>query len=86
MDVLETQTLPKCGSDTHYKSLLNSVENKNCKKSVMLEINKQVKNSFTITSFNILDALKNIKCGKSSGIDGISAEHIVFAHSRIHVS
>ena len=24
-------------------------------------------------------------CGKSSGIDGISAEHFVFAHSRIHV-
>ena len=39
----------------------------------------------TITPFNILDALKNIKCGKSSGFDGISAEHFVFAHSRIHV-
>ena len=23
--------------------------------------------------------------GKSSGVDGISAEHFVFAHSRIHV-
>ena len=60
----------------HYKSLLNSVENKNCKKSVMLDTNKQIKNSITITPFNILDALKNIKCGKSSGIDGISAEHL----------
>ena len=69
----------------HYKSLLNSVENKNCKKSVMLDINKQIENSITITPFNILDALKNIKCGKSSGIDGISAEHFVFAHSCIHV-
>ena len=69
----------------HYKSLLNSVENKDCKKSVMLDINKQIKNSITITPFNILDALKNIKCGKSSGIDGISAEHFVFAHSCIHV-
>ena len=65
--------------------LLNSVENKNCKKSVMLDINKQIKNSITITPFNIVNALKNIKCGKSSGIDGISAEHFVFAHSRIHV-
>ena len=69
----------------HYKSLLNSVENKNCKKSVMLDINKQIKNSITITPFNNLDTLKNIKCGKSSGIDGISAEHFAFAHSRIHV-
>ena len=68
MDVLETQTLPKCGSAT-IKPLLNSIENKNCKKSVMLYINKQIKNSITITPFNILDALKNVKCGKSSGID-----------------
>ena len=51
----------------------------------MLNINKQIKNSITITPFNIIDALKNIKCGKSSGIDCISAEHFVFAHSRIHV-
>ena len=82
MDVLETQTLPKCGSAT-----INpySVENKNCKKSVMLDINKQIKNSITITPFNILDALKNIMCGKSSGIDAISAEHFVVAHCRIHV-
>ena len=29
--------------------------------------------------------MKNIKCGKSSGIDGIFAEHFVFTHSRIHV-
>ena len=26
-----------------------------------------------------------IKCCKSCGVDGISAEHFVFAHSRIHV-
>ena len=51
----------------------------------MLDKNKQIKNSITITPFNILDSLKNIKCGKSSSIDDISAEHIVFAHSHIHV-
>ena len=34
---------------------------------------------------NILDAWKNIKCGKSSGIGGISAKHFVFAHGCIHV-
>ena len=69
----------------HYKSLLNSVQSGNSKNSVMLDVNKQIKNSITITPFDILDALKNIKCGKSSGIDGISAEHFAFAHSRIHV-
>ena len=46
----------------HYKSLLNSVQNR---KSVMLDIHQQHGNSITITSFNILDALKSIKCGKS---------------------
>ena len=69
----------------HYKYLLNSVQSGNSKNSVMLDVNKQIKNSITITPFDILDALKNIKCGKSSGIGGIYAEHFVFAHSRIHV-
>ena len=41
--------------------------------------------AITITPFNNLDALKSIKCGKSGGVDGIFAEHFVFAHSRIHV-
>ena len=69
----------------HYKSLLNSVQNKEFKKSVLLDTNQQHESSITITPFNILDALKSIKCGKSSGVDGISTEHFVFAHSRIHV-
>ena len=50
----------------------------------MLDINQQHESSITITPFNILDALISIKCGKSSGIDGIS-QNIVFAHSRIYV-
>ena len=71
----------------HYKSLLNSVQNEEFKKSVVLDINQQHETStcITITLFNILDALKSIKCRKSSGVDGISAEHFIFAHSRIHV-
>ena len=65
--------------------LVFSVQSGNSKNSVMLDVNKQIKNSITITPFDILDVLKNIKCGKSSGIDGISAEHFVFDHSRIHI-
>ena len=76
----EIAELWKC----HYKSLLNSVQNEEFKKYVMLDINQQHESSITITPFNILDALKSIKCGKSSGVDGISAEHFVFTHSRIH--
>ena len=51
----------------------------------MLDVNRQIKNSITITPLYILDALKNIKCVKSSVIDSISAKHFVFAHSRIHI-
>ena len=69
----------------HYKSLLNSVQNDELKNSVKSDINQQHPNSIIITPFNVLDALKNIKCSKSCGVDGISAEHFVFAHSRIHV-
>ena len=43
----------------------------------MLDINQQHTNFITITPFNILDALKSVKCGKSSGVDGISTEHFV---------
>ena len=49
----------------------------------MLDINQQHENSITITRFIILDALRRITWGKSSGVDGISAEHFVFAHCRI---
>ena len=69
----------------HYKSLLNSVQNEELKKSVMLDINQQHESSITITPFNILDALKSIICGKSSGVDDISSEHFGFAHNRVHV-
>ena len=65
--------------------MLNSTKTGNSKTSVMLDVNQQITKSITITSCNILDALKNIKCGKSSGADGISAEHFVFADSRFHV-
>ena len=56
----------------HYKSLLNTYKIKNLKKSVLLDTNQQHESSIAITPFNILDALKSIKCGKSSGVDGIS--------------
>ena len=51
----------------------------------MLDINQQDNFFITITSLNIFDGLNSIKCRKSSGVDGISAEHSLFAQSRIHV-
>ena len=54
----------------------------NIKNSVQGDINQQHPNSIiSITLFNVLGDL----CGKSCGVDGISTEHFVFTHSRIHV-
>ena len=63
--------------------MLNSVKTCNSKTPVIIDGNQQITNYITITIFNISDALKNIKCDKSSGGDDISAEHFVFADSRI---
>ena len=54
-----------------YKSLLNSVQNEEFNISVKLDINQQHKNSITIAPFNIVNDLKSIKSGKSSGVVGI---------------
>ena len=50
-----------------------------------IKFNQELKETVTITPFDILDAFKNIKCGKSCGVDDIFAEHFVYAHSHIHV-
>ena len=62
-----------------------SVKTGNSKMSVMLDVNRQITNSTAIAPFNIIDALKNMKCDKSSGVDDISAVHFVFDDSRLHV-
>ena len=44
----------------HYKSPLNSAQNKEFKKFVLLDTNQQHESSNSITPFDILDALKSI--------------------------
>ena len=44
-----------------------------------LHINQELKETMTITPFDILDAFKDIKCGKSCCVDDISDEHFVCA-------
>ena len=46
--------------------------------SRMLAIKEHITNSITIACFNVLNALKNIKCGTPGSTDGISTEHFVF--------
>ena len=40
--------------------------------------------SITITPYDISKAMKTTKCGKPSGVNGISAEQFVFANCHIH--
>ena len=49
----------------------------------MIYINLKHKNFNTITPFNILDALKIVKCDKYRGVGGISAEHLSLLFSAV---
>ena len=51
------------------KSLFSSV--KKFKHSVMIKINHEVKETITVTLFDIFYAFKDIKCNKSCGVDNI---------------
>ena len=63
----------------HYEPLLNSV--KSC------DLNNEVSNEFTkITEFSckvliasITKSFKHLKSGKASGVDGLAAEHFLYA-------
>ena len=39
----------------------------------------------TVSASGVLDSLKAVKLGKAAGIDGLSAEHFVCAHTKISV-
>ena len=49
-----------------------------CESGINIYIDQQHEKYFTITPFNILHALKNIKYGKSSGVDGISPQNTLY--------
>ena len=38
-----------------------------------------------VTSCDVSDSLKKLNLGKSTGIDGLAAEHFVYSHERISV-
>ena len=69
----------------HYESLLNSV--KSC------DLNNEVSNEFTkITEFSckvsvasIANSFKHLKSGKTSGVDGLAAEHFLYADDYVNV-
>ena len=39
----------------------------------------------TFTPIDISNAFKSVKIGKACGVDGVSAEHFLYAHDILHV-
>ena len=71
----------------HYTAILNSVGISRYTSKV--NVNEQIAqidtDSIKLTISNISDALKSLKKGKACGVDGLAAEHYIYAHSISHV-
>ena len=69
----------------HYQSLLNSVKNLEHKSSVTSTLSSIENESIEIRPLDIVNALKSVNKGKACGVDGLAAEHFIYADERIHV-
>ena len=69
----------------HYQSLLNSVKNLEHKTSVTSKLSFIENESIEIRPLDIVNALKSVNQGKACGVDGLAAEHFIYADERIHV-
>ena len=70
---------------THYKQLLNSVVTSSSKKIVQSELHSIADSSVIFCPVDIFNALKNAKTGKACGVDGLAAEHFIYADAIIHI-
>ena len=70
----------------HYKTLLNSVKISSSKAFVEREL-YSIKDSSIVVfrPIDIFNALKNAKTVKACGVDGLAAEHFIYADAIIHV-
>ena len=70
----------------HYKLLLNSSSDESMKRFVQYEIGKRDCLSLDrVTVEEISQAIKQMKNGKSSGLDNLYGEHFKNSHSKVHV-
>ena len=71
---------------THYQTLLNSVKTTEHKERVLIETSETSNSSqITFTPIDILNAFKSLTIGKACGVDGVSAEHFLYAHDILDV-
>ena len=71
----------------HFSTLLNSVHNIDSKEFVCENIERGVSDVSlaVVSASDVLNSLKAVKLGKAAGIDGLSAEHFVCAHTSVSV-
>jgi len=69
----------------HYKQLLNSNSNTKSKSYVTRQFNLCASTDFSISSLDVKEAVKDLKKGKSPGLDNISSEHFKYASDKLYV-
>ena len=69
----------------HYKSILNSVKNNTRQQFVTNKLDSIRGESIMFSTADINVALHSLKSEKSCGVDGLAAEHFMFAHRITHV-
>ena len=69
----------------HYKTLLNSVKISSSKAFVEPDRPSIKDSSIVFRPIDIFKALKNAKTGKACGVDGLPAEHFIYADVHVHV-
>ena len=69
----------------HYKSILNSVKTNSRQQFVTSKLSSIRGESILFSTSDINVALHSLKSGKSCGVDGLAAEHFLFAHRITHV-
>ena len=69
----------------HYKSILSSVKTNSRQQFVTNRLSSIRGESILFSTSDINVALHSLKSGKSCGVDGLAAEHFLFAHRITHV-
>ena len=71
----------------HYAAIFNSVENSSCDQAhsdfCNTNTNITFDNGMTVDIFEMKAVIDDLASNKSSGLDGLSAEHFKFAHTRL---
>ena len=68
----------------YYKDLLNSTDDPVTEQFVRTTFDTCKQDDFFITTLNIREAIKDLKKGKSVGLDNLSSEHFIYASDRLY--